>query len=62
MNNKLTEQDLTKVAGGTGAVTIEYQLIEIKTGKVVFSTNSLEEANETLQDYGPGYKLVILNK
>ncbi|MCR5747701.1 MAG: hypothetical protein K6G03_08325 [Lachnospiraceae bacterium] len=61
MNNKVTDQDLNKVAGGAGAKAVEYRLIETKTGRVVFTTNSLEEAKETHQDYGDGYQLIAIN-
>lgn len=60
--NKLNDQELSKVAGGVGARVIDYQIVEIKTGRVVVSVTSLEEANEILGDYGEGYKLVVVNK
>ncbi len=59
---KLTEQELSKVAGGVGGRVTDYQIVEIKTGRIVVSVTSLEEATEILGDYGKGYKLVVVNK
>ena len=60
--NKLNDQELSKVAGGAAMRVTEYQIIEIKTGRMVVSVTSLDEANEILGDYGEGYKLVVVNR